>query len=266
MVIDFLHDDLLSLDNCSLVCKAWLSSSQLHLFHSISVPNYQRPFARLPPFLAAVPSSAYATRNLSMRHQGPLTIYELQAVLSSLPRLRVLELTRCTFPQYRADRIRPTPCIPHISVLTLSRCNHNEADMDSLLDLISLFSVIDYLKVQNENIKFMTKPRESCPGPGPSSTSLRTISAAVVPLSFISRLVLHSKAPAEIRRIELISCTTPHIGDGGAAQLRTLLDAMTPTLASFGIMPTLYYAFSQGDGEHLHSSRAMDRLSTYAAR
>lgn len=36
-VTDFLHDDPKSLKACSLVCRGWVSSSHLHLFHKVSV-------------------------------------------------------------------------------------------------------------------------------------------------------------------------------------------------------------------------------------
>ncbi|TCD67473.1 hypothetical protein EIP91_012334 [Steccherinum ochraceum] len=36
-IIDFLHNDKLSLYNSSLVCKSWRTSAQLHLFHHVTI-------------------------------------------------------------------------------------------------------------------------------------------------------------------------------------------------------------------------------------
>jgi hypothetical protein len=40
-VLDFLHDDFDTLKNCSLVCKAWLPTTRLHLFESVVVSGWK---------------------------------------------------------------------------------------------------------------------------------------------------------------------------------------------------------------------------------
>ncbi len=56
-IIDHLHNDNISLLNCALVCRAWLSTSRLHLFAKIHLhiplpfidaPLASRKFSRLP--------------------------------------------------------------------------------------------------------------------------------------------------------------------------------------------------------------------------
>ncbi|RDX44474.1 hypothetical protein OH76DRAFT_1094686 [Lentinus brumalis] len=242
-VVDFLHDDKDSLRQCSLVCKAWLSSSRLHLFNTITVRDAERTFEQLQPFLAAIPSSASAIHHLIFSGQATLTIDEVQVALCSLPGLRELKLVDCTILAYRTDRRRPTPCFSHVSALRIIHCNTTADDLDPLLDLIALFSNIDYLALQNNNFKFLKAPRES--GPGLSATSLRTISAVMVPLSLLSCLILQSKTPAEIKRVELVACTVRSYRDDGAAPFAALLAAIMPTLESFGVTPGLYFMFDE---------------------
>ncbi len=238
--------------HCSLVCKAWFSSSRLHLFHTITVWDAERTFKQLQPFLVAIPASASAIRHLIIFGKVTLTIDEVRAALCSLPGLRELKLIDCTLLPYHTDRRRPTACILHVSALRLIHCNTTASDLDPLLDLIALFSNIDLLKLQNNNFEFLKAPRES--GPGLSSTSFRTISAVMVPLSLLSRLILQSKAPAEIKRVELVACTVRSRRDDDAAPFGALLEAIVPTLESFGVTPGLYFMFNERHGEHLPGS------------
>ncbi|KZT07005.1 uncharacterized protein LAESUDRAFT_652307, partial [Laetiporus sulphureus 93-53] len=38
-ILDHLHADFLTLKVCSLVCRAWLPTTRLHLFHSIRLAD-----------------------------------------------------------------------------------------------------------------------------------------------------------------------------------------------------------------------------------
>lgn len=39
-ILDHLHDDLLTLNSCSRVCRAWLPRSRFHYFHAIELTSY----------------------------------------------------------------------------------------------------------------------------------------------------------------------------------------------------------------------------------
>ncbi|KAJ3554101.1 hypothetical protein NM688_g3278 [Phlebia brevispora] len=96
MVLGFLRGDGKSLKACSLVCRAWVQSCHLHLFHKLNVNG--RRFAG-PEFLLLLQSSCTVPRSVRVLHvwsTAGLPETALQetaiAVLEKLPSLQKLTI------------------------------------------------------------------------------------------------------------------------------------------------------------------------------
>ncbi|TFK80844.1 hypothetical protein K466DRAFT_591616 [Polyporus arcularius HHB13444] len=123
-----------------------------------------KPVPPLPPY-----------RTCYCRARGSLTIHGLRAFLSSLPVLGVLKPHCCTVVPHATDQARPIACIPHIPVLSFEDCNHAaDGNLESLMDFIALISAIEMLILRFDHCDSLANPHEV--GPGPSSTSIRSIS------------------------------------------------------------------------------------------
>ena len=127
-VVDHLHDDKPTLKVCTLVCKAWLPSSTIHLFSSFSWPpchhvwetrvltsaddfdcrcgTEKSNFEHLLMLLTVTPrvtSAVSCLRLSSLRLSQPpffhLSLSTLYAIIDCLPYLRVIEFADCSLQQ-----------------------------------------------------------------------------------------------------------------------------------------------------------------------
>ncbi len=238
IIIDFLHDDKRAMRRCSLVCKAWISSSRLHLFHAVSLRK--RTLAKLPPFLQSNAGISSNINTLSIHRQLSLKLCLLRGILYFLPTLRILNLSHCCIlpgcPPWRPCRPQATT-YPYISTLTLDCCKlHAVEDMYNLLEVITLFSVIDSLHLKLDDPVLPAWVLMTWY----SSTVLRSLSASFLPVSFIANLVSGLDNPTALRSLELYRCMPPRHDQDDAAQLRRLLDVIGPTLEHLAILPEPY--------------------------
>ncbi|GJE96774.1 hypothetical protein PsYK624_129800 [Phanerochaete sordida] len=180
-VIDYLHDDLPSLRQCSLVCKSWVRTSTEHLFSIIAWPPSHPTipgreglpdavsFAEFHELLKSSPRLCGALRHLKLfgarGWEGPgiifvsffgakpdvqsLPIEFLHALPKLLPRLHTLELwnLNITFePGTIPSSLQPPPSISSLSRLSfVTTMGMPALDYDSIIIAISTFSHIQDL-------------------------------------------------------------------------------------------------------------------------
>lgn len=178
-IIDHLHDDAQTLRQCSLVCRAWLPSSSLHLFRSLSWPPcyhawwgwnsrrckcvtiYQASFLQgLYAFCVQSPRVQAYVRELKIAchwsivdpdwgrtdYNVRISMRELLDVLDLLPSLQELDIDRLSFRReqepLRGSRIR------NLTKLTLSQpspATAPVADINQIVDFLCLFDNISVL-------------------------------------------------------------------------------------------------------------------------
>ena len=91
-IIDHLHDDILTLMSCTLVCKAWKPASRFHLFRDVSLGGFRGPkLENLPALLEHIESFCAESETLEIRG-WIMTIDMLALVLDRMPRLVGLQL------------------------------------------------------------------------------------------------------------------------------------------------------------------------------
>ncbi len=97
-VMDFLHNDKKTLRTCALVCKAWVATSRLHLFHEITLQvkdgRFSEVFAQMLRSASAVSSSVKVlhVRPAATHSKGILRPSSALSVLDHLPALHSLIL------------------------------------------------------------------------------------------------------------------------------------------------------------------------------
>ncbi|EMD32799.1 hypothetical protein CERSUDRAFT_77176 [Gelatoporia subvermispora B] len=64
-IIDFLHDDLGGLHNCSLTCRSWVAAARLHLFHTVKLDT-ARKYHTFDQILLLSPHLGLYVRNLTL--------------------------------------------------------------------------------------------------------------------------------------------------------------------------------------------------------
>lgn len=122
MVIDHLHDDPDSLRRCSLVCRAWVPSSSLHLFRCVVLP----PRAGEGILHDTTPynfTTRYATFRVS-KHVRDLTLVGSKGFGAYRPTVRIT-------PQ---EIILLLDELPHLQYLTLIRVQFDPKDVSPATD------------------------------------------------------------------------------------------------------------------------------------
>ncbi|KDQ58439.1 hypothetical protein JAAARDRAFT_57368 [Jaapia argillacea MUCL 33604] len=130
-VIDHLHDDPTALSSCSLTCRAWTPSSQLHIFHSVTLePTLVQPLSHLlqtSPHIARYIISLKLSPATHHGAQGPYAYISLNigipAIVPRLSNVRKLELEllRSRFLEDTAFRAL-SEAFPHLRIIVARRC------------------------------------------------------------------------------------------------------------------------------------------------
>ncbi|GJE97862.1 hypothetical protein PsYK624_140840 [Phanerochaete sordida] len=159
-IIDHLHDDKPSLQNCALVSSAWLESSRYHLFYAVRVRGELpgRSFAEFLAFLAAAPHIRDTIRELTFRVNGKIAAHPpatrcvgphiLATVLKTLPALRALALDNVSWDRNLiaggdGRTVAAWPPAPRaLGVLTLSRVVTEEFLAARIFRLNDAFEVL----------------------------------------------------------------------------------------------------------------------------
>ena len=192
-VIDFLHNDKQALRQCSLVSKAWIPSSTLHLFATITWPPcaHQWPDSFVPPIqdsttlcrcvrsradfdillhvLSTTPRIHHNVRELKLTswvtilYDGRYNVIEFQSIsymktieiIRAVPHLRRLELL-----DFIPDLMWPSEVdfharIPYIQELRV-RVNERRVAMLAMLDVLSLFTHVHRLTIEGSPIDLET--------------------------------------------------------------------------------------------------------------
>jgi hypothetical protein len=101
-IIDFLHDDLITLRACSLVSREWVASSQLHIFHTVHLHHRTRKDTsstdchRLYDVVSTSPGLSSFVKHLHGHGGLPIGVFpepclpSLLRVLTSLRTLHIL--------------------------------------------------------------------------------------------------------------------------------------------------------------------------------
>jgi hypothetical protein len=139
MVMDHLHDDKSSLFACSLACSAWLDSSRLHKFSSISLPNFES--------LSGCPLAADRIQNLHVgagycpyRSRPGLDGF---AITSEFTGLTHLGLRHVVIPS--EEVIFPPTAFPRLKSLSLSSTTFK--DRNHLVHFICHFPLLESLNL-----------------------------------------------------------------------------------------------------------------------
>ncbi|KAJ3520615.1 hypothetical protein NM688_g9137 [Phlebia brevispora] len=149
MIVDFLHDDRDTLKACSLVCRAWVPSSHLHLFYAITVhaAAFSDALLQLLRSSAVVSSSIRVLKVVPSKSAAGHIIAPTAAlsVLSCLPALHTLFLHVPI-----ANRERETPEAPRWARSSLRHLELNlYCGSDWTLQTCTFFSLVtvDHLAV-----------------------------------------------------------------------------------------------------------------------
>ncbi|CAL1715677.1 unnamed protein product [Somion occarium] len=176
LIIDFLHDDRLTLARCMLVCHRWLDRSRLHLFRDayVTVPASE-PFAmeqqepefkahNLEAFIAFLERDASMSlrlavhylliRGLYPRSNCILPLQRVSAVLNLLPRLRSLSLLGVRLSSDVSFRnslstLSTFHSLDRLSMSDVTASPRGSTNKRPILDLFSLFTSINTLFVND---------------------------------------------------------------------------------------------------------------------
>lgn len=146
LVIDFLHNDLSTLKNCSMVCKKWTHRSRIHLLYTITFDltpstlvardalddTMRNKFTLFRQFLTSAPGLKQHVRSVELRNlqwrneQGGDAFGVLSSVLKSLHHVERLSLHNlrwynCTEPLKDAiSELLQRPTIEHLELRTFA--------------------------------------------------------------------------------------------------------------------------------------------------
>lgn len=187
IIVGNVHFDKESLSNCSLVCKAWLSSSRPHIFHTITLPRYElivnlsspnsgiapyvrrlhiRDMGQLLPmwngrFNTDIPDLSCLANVESLRiekttFRRPIREIEMQmAVIFAFPKIRELELQYVQLQNGQLlDIVHSFPLLERLSldsVPILGDLPHTHPHLPSL-------RILEIIEFQNDLSSWLTRP------------------------------------------------------------------------------------------------------------
>lgn len=226
-VVDFLHHDLSSLRECSLTCRAFIPTTRVHLFHTISLhtPKLCTAFGRL---LDMSPYLGYYVRELSIARLGARTGMEkhsdvadfeagelLSLILHHLSGVQTLEFYLTDLPQ----TFRPQ-CHAPLTELSLVACSFSA--FDDFVDLFYSFPRLEHLHL--DTIRWNTRPLDL--RPHPVSPKLRRLTVGRdADLCLLVEWLLTGELYHEIDSIS-VRCTS----ELEAIAAGVLLEALGPSL------------------------------------
>ncbi|OCH90371.1 hypothetical protein OBBRIDRAFT_825968 [Obba rivulosa] len=104
IVIDFLHDDHVTLHNCSLTCRAWLPSCRFHLFRSVSTPAEGGSLHALNRLIKRSPYISQYIKELSVELSVESEILPFVSIAGHLEAVEVLDIK---YNSSTLEKIRP---------------------------------------------------------------------------------------------------------------------------------------------------------------
>lgn len=132
MIIDHLHDDLVSLARCALVHRSWLPVARYHYWNHLRINCASNELARLRQLLTSSHDVRFHIRNVvvAQKKGGVSQWYDLNllhltlSVLSLLPNLTTLTLDGLWFGGPRGgEKAAAAVIAPSIRRLTISTCS-----------------------------------------------------------------------------------------------------------------------------------------------
>ena len=268
LIFDDLRGDRTSLQACSLVCRAWRSTSQIYLFRRLQLKASlsQGEHLAFDQFLSSAPSLAASIRDLHL--SGPIGVHAdvssrppddrprvstqlLRSLISKLPSLQSLSII---FIKFTGGDVEPPidplsrPSLENLDINMGGRVGDKQ-DMINLLSTISLFSHIGQLSISvmaflsvSPTLIDADHALQSFMLPGPVAVEeLDMLSFRTPWISFLYHVLL--KTESHVNSLHTIcACVT-----GGWAyivQFGHFLRAVGPTLRNFKFNPshTLFYA------------------------
>ena len=157
MVIDYLDGEDAALSRTSVVCRAWLARSRVHLFKSIVVTRHFVAFAaflhvtpHLRPYIRRLVLQGHRLgESLSTTPTPTMDPALLACILSCLPRLRSLQLHEVSF-HIRAALPHPQPrLLPSFELdeLTLMTVGSHKDTTNDVLRVLGLFTEVHSLTI-----------------------------------------------------------------------------------------------------------------------
>ncbi|KAK7688950.1 hypothetical protein QCA50_007641 [Cerrena zonata] len=169
-IIDFLHNDLLTLDHTSLVCHAWLDASRYHLHREFTIEiwsvqdldNSSKELSRIGALELSVRHYVRVLticgmyNYLTVRTVEAFSIKRIQEFIGLFPKLENLTLIGLTLtsdPAYGYGYDTAHSAKPYLEFLDLRNVGVAKGiEHLPILHLVSLFSQINRLRIRNDRI------------------------------------------------------------------------------------------------------------------
>lgn len=180
IVLAQLHNDRPTLQMCMFVCRAWLNECRSHLFQTAHISDALYPLNRglrnrsnrvqtFVDFLkqGASPGLCSSIRVIrlagleksSEAHQRTrINIAMLASILDSLPRLRVLDLTRLVLGRGTPVKYRTQKFTLDALAMHQVSCSIDEAA--GMFDVLGLFSAVNLLDASYVDIPALARPEQ----------------------------------------------------------------------------------------------------------
>lgn len=279
-IIDHLHRDVGTLKQCSLVCKAWVPSSTLHIFFYLSLAYTLRYFATRNQEKAPRPYLLKYIYDAVQLLRSPRKIWRvvrhlridfsafyydpqlhqsaepyIRGLLQHLPRLCALECSGLHFPigpRIDDSESSQTPRLLSLGALTLY------PRTVEIQDFLDLFSDIDTLTVCGQT---MSPQVSFSPDPSLLTSRSHAIRIRAIQFHFCNSPVLnHGFLSVLQNRIDLQALTTLDMRGGRLpSNLHDFL-CSTPELRHFSYQVDALHTLSIPDSSNLHSLRVHVRL------
>ena len=165
-IVSFLHNDVASLSNCTLVSRAWLGPSRRQLFDGLNiiVRKDGRDVVSFTSRLASSPGTGIGrhVRRLclddmpmnkrTMKDRFPMNGETMSAIMGYFPHLQSLELKSLVYSPLPPDvklNVPISPNKPHMQTIILHVLSGENPNLVSscLLDCLSAFSEIGTLEI-----------------------------------------------------------------------------------------------------------------------
>lgn len=122
-ILDFLHTDRIALENCSLVCRSWVSCCRFHTIHRLSLPPHRQQ--KFLPFSTHI---GRYVRDLIIHNQYDQVT---DAICSQLVNLDSLAIINCHIPELDLHKYQALWSIPSIKSLRIIVCHYETIPPDS---------------------------------------------------------------------------------------------------------------------------------------
>ena len=150
MIIDFLHDDHLSLLASSLICRSWNACAKHHLFQSIAIPlDLGNRVGQFLEYLEDSPDLKKSVRSLTFRGTSLFSrtvhVPMLRAVSQQLYSLKILELDDVSWSAHLLPD--PSVCIlPSLDTLVLRQLTTRIRGTGTASSYLTAYDLFDILR------------------------------------------------------------------------------------------------------------------------